>query len=506
MQLGKALVVARVDRVELLLRLRDRGAGLQAADHLPVVAVTLLVALVLGCERRGQPQVHVVPHERERRGHHAHDLVRLGAQTNGSADDVRVAAEVALPHAGRQNGFVLVTGLALRFREEAALQRRLAKDREQRRRCHDGRESLGPFGRAERRARSTVDGDVREHGHLRLAIEIVRHARRAPLGARVRIAVVERDQPLGIRHGERFEHYGPHDAEDRGVGADADGQRQHGGQREAAILDEQPRAEAQVLEHRAKHVSGPFGGASAVREWQHLQSRLTARRPGKAEEIDRGERPDPRTHPARARRGGSRERVLEDADDLVAVFHAHVRRAEAQERADPRPAEARRHGRALRSTCRSRATSTNRARRSASAAHARRPSGVRRIKPRLAAARREIRRRVGFGDVAGVRHFSQRAIEHAGPELHLPVRPIEHVLGDSQSVTRTAGEGEQDLEPVAAASGFMGREYTPRYIREDRLDPIDFERSTQTSNFGDRGPPRSSARAAERAFPPTAAR
>ena len=42
-QRREAIQVARVERIELLLRLLDRGAGLQPPDHRPVVAVARVV-------------------------------------------------------------------------------------------------------------------------------------------------------------------------------------------------------------------------------------------------------------------------------------------------------------------------------------------------------------------------------------------------------------------------------------------------------------------------------
>ena len=63
--LRKALEVSGVDRVDLLLRLLHRRAGLEASDVSPVVAVALLVALLLRGKRRRQPEQHLGLRERE---------------------------------------------------------------------------------------------------------------------------------------------------------------------------------------------------------------------------------------------------------------------------------------------------------------------------------------------------------------------------------------------------------------------------------------------------------
>ena len=57
----------------------------------------------------------------------------------------------------------------------------------------------------------------------------------------------------GIR--QRLEQQGVDDAEDRGVGADADGQRPHDQQGQAEIAAERPDGVSQILQERGHHCS-----------------------------------------------------------------------------------------------------------------------------------------------------------------------------------------------------------------------------------------------------------
>ena len=51
---------------------------------------------------------------------------------------------------------------------------------------------------------------------------------------------------MGVGNRERPQQHGVNDRENRGVDAETDGQRKEGGEREAAILDEEPDARLQI--------------------------------------------------------------------------------------------------------------------------------------------------------------------------------------------------------------------------------------------------------------------
>jgi hypothetical protein len=91
-------------------------------------------------------------------------------------------------------------------------------------------------------------------------------------GAWVRAArrrVHERHDPVGIGERHRLEQDGVDDGKDRGVGADTERQRRHGGGREAAVLAEHPERVSHVLEEGFHTTSCDCSGqyhAGAVRE------------------------------------------------------------------------------------------------------------------------------------------------------------------------------------------------------------------------------------------------
>src|SRR5437879_4052361 len=84
---------AAVPCVDFGVTLPDRGAGLQPADVLPVVAVAL--RLPLGCERQRAAEHDVVVHEDEAARHDPDNRERLAVEADVAADDLRVPAEGA---------------------------------------------------------------------------------------------------------------------------------------------------------------------------------------------------------------------------------------------------------------------------------------------------------------------------------------------------------------------------------------------------------------------------
>ena len=64
------------------------------------------------------------------------------------------------------------------------------------------------------------------------------------------VAVPDEDQPVGVRIRQRPEQRLVEQAEDRGVGADAQRERQDGDEREDRLLAERPEGEAEVLHGR----------------------------------------------------------------------------------------------------------------------------------------------------------------------------------------------------------------------------------------------------------------
>ena len=63
------------------------------------------------------------------------------------------------------------------------------------------------------------------------------------------------DQLLGVRDRQRLQQDGIHNGEDAGVGADAEGEREDDGRREAAILDQHARGELHILKQTVHEVT-----------------------------------------------------------------------------------------------------------------------------------------------------------------------------------------------------------------------------------------------------------
>jgi hypothetical protein len=59
--------------------------------------------------------------------------------------------------------------------------------------------------------------------------------------------IPDHDQPLGFWKGQRPQQYGVHDTENGGVGADAEGEREHHHGREAGILPQLAEGESEVV-------------------------------------------------------------------------------------------------------------------------------------------------------------------------------------------------------------------------------------------------------------------
>ena len=102
---------ARGNRVHLGLRLRERHAALQLADHIVIFAP----AILRGRRRHRQRQQDVgifraaqrgqyFARQREPARHHPDDVVIAPIQCQGAADHARVAAEAACPRAISQDG------------------------------------------------------------------------------------------------------------------------------------------------------------------------------------------------------------------------------------------------------------------------------------------------------------------------------------------------------------------------------------------------------------------
>jgi hypothetical protein len=225
------------DGLDLGARALDRDPRLQAADDVDarVVAAVLLAAdRVLQAQQR-RVDVDGLPAPVNGLRHDADHGEGLAAQHEVAADHVRVAAEPALPVALGQDRHRLRPRLVVFGGEGAAEDGRLAQRREQAGRDLAAAEALRLRAlRVEDEARAVEPDQGLERSALVADVLEVRdgeaHLRDlfGPFG--------EEHEPVRLLVGKRAQQHRVDHAEDRGVGADAQGQGQdgHGGESGAA--------------------------------------------------------------------------------------------------------------------------------------------------------------------------------------------------------------------------------------------------------------------------------
>jgi hypothetical protein len=209
----------------------------------------------------GNPDIDARIGEGVGRRHDPDDLGRHATQRHRARDDGGIAAVAAHPQAVRHHPdlrrhrkSLCIDGRLHAFRvgEPPAVERPHAQDVRERCRHQGDPDALGLAAAGQRvlvgavqrdpleRARSTQIVVVESRCHL----DARRH-----VGARGRGAVVQIDQPIRVGVRQRVQDDVMHDGEDRRVGADRQGQRQHGGQRERRTSRQPPRREHELLPH-----------------------------------------------------------------------------------------------------------------------------------------------------------------------------------------------------------------------------------------------------------------
>ena len=230
---------SRRQRVHLGLSGRDRHAWLQLAKQVVVFAVSHERGV--GGERQRQDDVRVLgaPERRhhfarqvEPGGKHADHFVGLSIEREDAAEYMPVAAVPSHPRAVREQRRAGAARLIIVRREQPPEPGAHAEHRQEVRRDSD---RADPF-------RFTVTGQIpvranRNRDGLEPAVraddvEILR--RRKPVfgDADARRSVPEDDQSIGVTVRQRAQQERAGDAEDRGVGADADRDRQNRRHRE----------------------------------------------------------------------------------------------------------------------------------------------------------------------------------------------------------------------------------------------------------------------------------
>src|ERR1019366_512017 len=173
----------------------------------------------------------------------------------------RIAAELPGPQTVADDGHAAGAELRIVVRpEQPAAERLDAEQVEVVRARHHRRPRVGLAGARPLQPERKVAGEAGEYLLLiAIVLVVLIRARRQAEVARLDGLLVLRehlDDARRILNRERMQKDGVDHGEDRRVGADAEGQRQHGHRRESRLLDQYARRKAQILPP-AIHVRPP---------------------------------------------------------------------------------------------------------------------------------------------------------------------------------------------------------------------------------------------------------
>ena len=232
---GMLAAEARRQRVHPRLGRRGRDAGRQARED--VVVLARADRRRVGPERQRQQQLRLlgaaerrqhVARQREAGRQHADDAIGDAVHDQRPADGGRIPAVAPQPGAVRQQRRAGGAGAILVGGEQAAEGGTDAEHRQQVRRHPDRADAFRLAAAGQVVVAADGERDVGE-GAGAADVEVLR-GREPVLGdAQARRSVPEDDEAIGIGVGQRAEEQRAGDAEDRGVGADAERQRQDGG-------------------------------------------------------------------------------------------------------------------------------------------------------------------------------------------------------------------------------------------------------------------------------------
>jgi hypothetical protein len=192
--------------------------------------------------------------------HDADDGRRRPVDTNRPAHDGRLGAKLADPHGVPDDDHWLRTHPVVLRPKIAPQGRTLAKEAERVRGNERACEMLSRMSvHRDVHAGARVRGEAGERSRSLLPVEKVqvRHAAVAPL----RIPGCEVHDAIGVVYRQILQIPAIDDGEDSRIDADAKRQRRHDGGGKPALLDEQPRCKAQILQeglHAAQSAGFPM--------------------------------------------------------------------------------------------------------------------------------------------------------------------------------------------------------------------------------------------------------
>jgi hypothetical protein len=279
------LVDLPVDHVHRRFRLLRRHARLQPRhDRQPAAAAVLQVV-----PGRRHLRLHHHRHEHvgafadddavEARRRDADDRHRLAVERHAAVEDRRVAIEAPRPVAvGEDDHRMSAWRAVVVLREGAADVRAHAEDVEV---VAGDQLAVDAFGLAvgdERERRREAREDAVEHGILiaEVAIHRIREGALVESASLERARAVEDHEPLGRGDGKKPQEDLVGQRKDRGVGADAEGERQHDDHGERRRFDEGADGVAEVLGQA--HGSEYFRSLSAVSTKTFVEPRFDRKR------------------------------------------------------------------------------------------------------------------------------------------------------------------------------------------------------------------------------------
>ncbi len=235
-------------RLEIGGRLRQCHTIAQPSDEIQEMATAIAGVGRIECQRQPHQNaliVHVVA-----RRHDADDASRCAVDRDRSADHRLVAGKSALPDLAREHRDVFGTGQRVLSCELASANRRDTEDRHQLRGDDGGIHTARLIRRSKVDRSRSVGADLLKRSVALGELDELRRRNPELVEAKRGELARDEDQALGRRVRQRLEDDAVDDAEDRGVGANPERQRQnrHGGV--ARALAQAAKGIHEILAHR----------------------------------------------------------------------------------------------------------------------------------------------------------------------------------------------------------------------------------------------------------------
>ena len=225
----------RAERPQRVLGPRRRHAVAQPRDR--AERALLPIVELAARERDRHPDVGERIGMRERRRHHADDVVAAAVELERLADDVGPGGEAAPPEGIAEHDDVAPSRIVVALEQRPAERRRRAQHREVSGRELLADDAFGPIGAGDRERAIPVDlHRVEERGLLPPGVEVEAGALR--VAALLAVPGGDPDQAVGVAVGQRRQQDAIDEAEDGEVGADAEGDGGDGGGGEPRTAEE----------------------------------------------------------------------------------------------------------------------------------------------------------------------------------------------------------------------------------------------------------------------------